>query len=135
MGIVEISDFNDLINLGRITKAVEVNSHKIVLGTLNAEEYSAAMARIPEELQGAARMERIQREVIATAIQSIDSRVLDVDTRVKILSMGQLALSNLLYTEYVEMIGDQDKILEEAKKNSSQAQKVSPSSPKVPASR
>ena len=131
MGTVELKDFNDLINLGRVTRVMNIGGHKIVLGTLNSEEYNQAVSRIPADCPEASRMERIQREIIAAAIQSIDGETLDPDAKSKILTLGQLALSNMMYSEYISMIGEQDKLLEDAKKNSSQTQKASSSSPKV----
>jgi hypothetical protein len=119
---MEINEFDDLINLGRMTRVVKLGKHEIVLGTLNSKEYAAAMSRVlaAGKAEGD-KMESTQREVVIAAIRNIDGKELSYQDKYAIVSSGQLALSNLLYIEYVSIVEEQSRILEDAKKNSSPA--------------
>jgi hypothetical protein len=118
---MDLKDFDDLINLGRVTRTVKLMSRNIVLGTLNSGEYADAMSRVPQN--GTAldsdRLEGMQREIVAAAIRTIDGKELSQEDKISLVSRGQLALSNLLYTEYISMVDEQGRIIEDAKKNSS----------------
>lgn len=117
---MELKEFDDLINLGRVTKAVKLLSHEIILGTLNSKEYALAMSRVSASGQtDGDRLESTQREVVIAAIRTIDGKELSYQDKHNIVSAGQLALSNLLYIEYISLVGEQSKVIDDAKKNSS----------------
>lgn len=115
---MEIANFDDLINFGKVIRKLTVAGHEIVLTTLNSGAYNEAAGRIPEDLLSSVRMERIQREMVAAAISTIDGKPMDHESKVKILTMGQLGLSNYLYEQYIQMIEEQGAALADAKKNS-----------------
>lgn len=117
---MELKEFDDLINLGRVTRAVKLLSHEIILGTLNSKEYALAMSRVSASGQtDGDRLESTQREVVIAAIRTIDGKELSYQDKHNIVSAGQLALSNLLYIEYISLVGEQSKVIDDAKKNSS----------------
>jgi hypothetical protein len=119
---MEINEFDDLINLGRMTRSVKLAKHEIVLGTLNSKEYASAMSRVLAAGRAEGdKMESTQREVVIAAIRNIDGKELSYQDKYAIVSSGQLALSNLLYIEYISLVEEQSKILDDAKKNSSPA--------------
>ena len=119
---MDLKEFDDLINLGRVTRPVKVASHEIVLSTLNSKEYSGAMSRVGVAPSGAAdsdKFELLQREVVVAAIKTVDGKELSYQDKTALVLAGQLALSNMLYNEYVNMVEEQSKLLDDAKKNSS----------------
>jgi len=119
---MDIKEFDDLINLGRVKRSVNLGSHEIVLCTLNSKEYASAMAHISpgaSSFEGD-KLELMQREIVVAAIRTIDGKELPYQDKAAIVYAGQLALSNLLYSEYVSMVEEQNKVLEDVKKNSSQ---------------
>jgi hypothetical protein len=130
---MDLTQFDDLISFARVSRKVTVAGHEISLVTLNSGAYNEAAGRIPTDLPDQVRMERVQREMVAAAISTIDGKSLDQETKVAILTKGQLGLSNFLYDQYIDMIGEQGKTLEDAKKNSSAALSGTSASPKAPA--
>jgi hypothetical protein len=133
---MELKDFDDLINLGCVTRKITLANREITLKTLNSGEYATAMARIPQDANAleSDKLEAMQREIVAAAIWKIDGHELSQSNKAELVSQGQLALSNLLYTEYVSMVEEQNGVLKDAKKNSSRETTPSPSSREVPAS-
>lgn len=133
---MDLKEFDDLINLGRVSRTVSLGKHSIVLDTLNSGEYADAMSRVPQggSVLDSDKLEAMQREIVSAAIRTIDGKELSSEDKTSIVSKGQLALSNLLYSEYVSMIEEQGKILEDAKKNSSRETAPLTSSQAVPAS-
>jgi hypothetical protein len=127
---MELKEFDDLISLGRIIRSVKVLNRDIVLVTLNSSEYADAMSRVPQgsSVLDGDRLEAMQREIVAAAIRTIDGKELSKETKTALVSQGQLALSNLLYAEYISMVDEQSSIIDSAKKNSSQAAQPSKSS-------
>jgi hypothetical protein len=132
---MDLKDFDDLVNLGRVQHSVKLLNREIVLCTLNSTEYADAMTRVPQggSALDSDRLEAMQREIVAAAIRTIDGKELSQSDKITLVSKGQLALSNLLYSEYVSMIDEQGKILEDARKNSSRETQPSKSSQAVPA--
>lgn len=117
---MELKEFDDLINLGRVQRTVKVGKHEISLCTLNSVEYAEAMARTsgtggPLDSD---RLESMQREMVIASIRAIDGKELSLKDKSELISKGQLALSNMLYSEYMGMVDEQGKVLEDAKKNS-----------------
>ena len=133
---MDLKEFDDLINLGRVKHTVKLMNREIVLETLNSTDYADAMFRVPQSgsVLDSDRLEAIQREIVAAAIKSIDGKELSKEVKAALVSSGQLGLSNLLYSEYVSMIEEQGQILEDAKKNSSRETAPSTSSQVAPAS-
>jgi len=117
-----LKDFDDLLTIGQVKRTVKVGKHLIMLSTVTSEDYNKAMDGVPDDAPSSKKMEIVQRELVATAIREIDGESLSHEEKVRILSMGQLALSNLLYNEYIELVEEQGKLLEDAKKNSSPEQ-------------
>jgi len=116
--MADLKEFDDLVNLGLVKRAVKLGGHVINMTTLTSLDYNQAMSRIPTEGGESKKLEAMQREIIAAAIQDIDGKEMDHDKKVQLLGIGQLGLSNVLYGHYVEMVGEQAEILEGAKKNS-----------------
>lgn len=117
----EIKDFNDLADIGKIRKTVKIGNHEIVLHTLASDEYSRMAERLGDDSSTTAkRMESLQREILAAAIESIDGKALSHDERSKLMGVVQVGFSNMLYEEYGAMIQEQAHILDDAKKNSAQ---------------
>jgi len=131
----DLKEFDDLINLGRVKRTVKVVGHVINLATLTSLDYNKAMSRVPSEGNDSKRMEAMQREIVAMAIQDIDGKDLDQDKKLAILGLSQLGLSNLLYGQYAEMVDEQNSVIEEAKKNSLVAQAALTGSGKAPGSK
>ena len=133
---MEINEFDDLMNLGKVTRTIKLlGKFEIELVTLGSGEYSNAMSRVPDGLPDSKRMECVQREMMAEAIKSINGKSVEYEKRIKILTGGQLGLSNLLYGEYLMMVDEQTKIIEGAKKNSSEPMTTSTASQKAPPSK
>lgn len=115
---MDLKEFDDLINLGRVTRKVKLGQREIELATLNSSEYASAMSRVPSEASSADKFEVIQREIVAASIVSIDGKLMAPSDKAKLVGAAQLGLSNVLYTEYMKMVEEQNKTLEDAKKNS-----------------
>lgn len=116
---MELKGFEDLVNLGRITRTVKVLNHDVLMGTLNSKEYAAAMARVSTGNNEGDKMESLQRELVVASIRNIDGIELSYQDKSAIVAASQLAFSNLLYLEYVALLEEQAKVLDDAKKNSS----------------
>ena len=116
-----IKEFDDLINVGHLTKTVKLGEHSFVLQTLSSAEYVSLMKKIPskETTQGEG-FEALQRITLAHAIMSIDDRPLTYEEKDRLLSLLQLGVSNALYDSYTALVDEQNKLIEESKKNSSQ---------------
>ena len=119
---MEIKEFDDLLNIGQVTRVVELGGHKFRLKTLNALEYNKLMERTREheKLTQGQQFESLQRWTLVFALESIDDKALNIEEKNKILSMSQVGLSNRLYEEYVKLMEEQTALLSESKKNSSQ---------------
>lgn len=132
----ELEGFDDLINLGAVSKDITLAGHKIRLHTLNSYEYSKVTERIPDDMPtSSSRLEAMQREVLCAAIDSIDDKKLSAEAKRLLLSTGQLGLANLLYQQYAEMIDEQQVLLDDAKKNGSQTKSSQETSQKAPDSK
>jgi len=136
---MNISDFDDLINLGQVRHVFPVGKHEVIMKTLTSLEYGKAMSRVPSEgtagITDINRLEIMQREVVASALESIDGQKLSHEDKVALLGAGQLGFANLLYSEYLNMVEEQTGIIDEAKKKSSTDQTPSTESQKVLASK
>ena len=130
-----LESFDDLVNLGKVTRKVKLMDHEIALETLNSKDYSQAMALVPDNATDAKKFETIQREMISAAIKSIDGKIVSAEIKQKLMSNSQLGLSNILYGLYLAMVEEQGKLLDGAKKNSSPAQMPSMASQKAPDSK
>ena len=122
---MELKEFDDLINIGRVTRKVKLGSHEILLSTVSSGDFATAMSKVTgNSLMDSDRLESMQREIVAVAIRSIDGKELSYEDKAKLVAAGQLAFSNFIYTEYLSMVEEQNKILDDAKKNSSLAAKA-----------
>jgi len=119
---MEIKEFDDLINLGQIKRTVVLSGRKIDMHTLSSGEYAQMSHHVKSDpgTTQEQKFESLQRWTLAYSMDAIDSKPMSLDDKEKLLSLGQLALSNLLYTEYLGMVDEQDKLIQDAKKNSSQ---------------
>lgn len=115
---MDLKDFNDLADVGRVKRTITVGSHEIVMHTLNSNEYGALAARIGDEGGVTKRLELLQREVLVHSIETVDGKQLTVDDKASLVGMMQIGLSNMLYEEYGKMVEEQNKLLEDSKKNS-----------------
>jgi hypothetical protein len=117
---MDLKDFNDLADVGRITRTIRVGNHDIVMHTLNSNEYSAMAGNLKDDdaIGMTKRLEALQREIVAHAIESIDGKKLSAEDSVALVGMMQIGLSNMLYEEYGKMVEEQNKVLEDSKKNS-----------------
>ena len=129
----ELKEFEDLVSLGAIARTVTVGGYEIRLKTLSSFEYSKMTERIREDFPThSKRLEAMQREIIAAAIDTINGKKLSLEAKQTILSTSQLGLANMLYVEYSSMVEEQSKVLETAKKDSSRTKTPSIASERVP---
>ena len=124
---MDLKEFNDLIDLGRVTRTVKVAGRDIRMHTLDSSEYAKMTERLGDDnISMGRRLESLQREVLASAIDSIDEKSISLEDKSKLVGQFQVGFSNLLYDEYGKMVEEQAKILEESKKNSAQTMTGSP---------
>lgn len=119
-----ISNFDDLINIGKLERKVSIGGHEFTLSTLSTAEYADMARRFPapdEKLADAERFEAVQRITLAHVCTAVDGNKLSLDDRHELMKKVQLGVSNRLYDEYMGMMSEQDKMLDDAKKNSSQS--------------
>lgn len=121
-----VKEFGDLINIGGVTKVVTMGNHKIKLRTLTYDEQTGVLEGIPADLKDSKRLDTIQKELLAAAIEDIDGKKLAKDELRYLLGNGQAAFCNSLFGEYEILLGEQAKSLEDVKKNSSIALKKTP---------
>jgi hypothetical protein len=118
---MELKAFDDLIQMGQLTKTLKLGAHEFKLKTLSSGEYVAMTKKIPEgQTTGQAeKFEALQRITLSHAIEAIDGQTLSVEEKDRLLSVLQLAVSNILYDAYMDLVTEQNKQLEDVKKNSS----------------
>jgi hypothetical protein len=116
-----LEGFDDLLALGRMTRPVNVGTHEFKLHTLNSLEYSRMTRSAGEDPKAttAERFEILQRWTLSYAVESIDDKPVTPEQVSDLLSKAQLVISNTLYDSYAEMVTEQNKLLDSAKKNSS----------------
>lgn len=115
---MELKTFDDLINLGQVRRTVDLAGHAIVMHTLAGNEYAKLSERLGE-VTDKVKFEALQRQIIASSIDSIDGHTLQHEEKVELLGKMQLGLQNMLYSVYTDMVAEQEKLLDEAKKKSS----------------
>ena len=117
-----LEGFDDLLAFGRVSQAVKIGTHEFKLHTLNSQEYGRMTHAAGEDPKAttAERFEVLQRWTLAYAIESIDGKPVTPEQANELLSGAQLAISNALYDSYASMVSEQNKLLEDAKKNSSE---------------
>ena len=128
---MELQEFDDLINLGKVTRKVKILNHEIVLETVSSGDYAQAMANVPDNMPESKRYESIQREMVGAAIRTIDGKTISQEGKQRLMTSSQLGLSNILYGEYLKMVDEQARLLDDAKKNSLEAEKTLTTSPKA----
>lgn len=116
-----VKEFGDLLTMCGVTKVVKFGTHEIVLKTLTYDEQSNIMEAMSSVADGkdTKRMDIVQKELLAASIETIDGKTLTKEQKLFILGNGQAALCNMLFNEYEALIGEQNKTLEDVKKNSS----------------
>jgi len=119
---MDIKEFDDLIHMGHLSKTVKLGAHEFVLKTLSSGEYVALTKKIPDgpAITQAERFEALQRLTLAHSIESVDGKSPTVEEKDRLLSLLQLAVSNVLYDAYMDLVAEQNRQLEDAKKNSSE---------------
>lgn len=111
-------DLKSLTQLGRVEKEVEINGFKFKLHTLNVSEQHSALVGVPDDLKDdAARMIRLQQEVLVNAIDTINGESVGKEDLRKALTELQPRILSKLFSEYSELIKEQDTVLEALKKN------------------
>ena len=118
---LELAEFEGLMGLGQVRKVVELPGWKIELHTLSSLEYNEMNGRLPADsasLPDGQRFELIQREILTSAVDKINDKAVSFETKKAIFSGAQLALCNLLYGEYSNMLDGQNAQLQIVKKNS-----------------
>ena len=118
-----LKNYNDLLDIGRITRDLTLSGHTIKLRTLSFDEQSALSDNIPPDVKDFKRLDLLQKELVAAAMESIDGDKLAREDKVSMLGNG-VALCNFLYSEYEEMLKEQVKTVEDVKKNSSPVTKA-----------
>ena len=113
----KVKNFDDLINIAAVSKTITVAGHDIKLKSLGYDEQSGMMDVIPDNIKESKKYDMLQKEILANAIVSIDGVVLTHENKVDLLSRAQTGFVNLMFAEYELLIGDQNKILEDVKKN------------------
>ena len=122
---MELNKFDDLMNLGQIKRKIKLGSHEVSLHTLGSLEYSKVLDRVgPGAIVDGKKLELLQRSILVQALDTVDGERVTEKEKEHILGGGQLGLSNLLYSEYLSMVDEQNKVLEDAKKNSSQPEET-----------
>ena len=114
-----VKEFADLLNIGSVTRDVVLAGHTVKLRTLNFDEQSRVLDGIPTDAKDIRRMDIVQKELLAAAIESIDGKKLTKEEKITLLGTGQAAFCNLIFSEYEQLLAEQSKSLEDLKKNSS----------------
>lgn len=115
---MEIKEFEDLVNLGQIRRSLKFGNHDVVMHTLAGDEYKNLSQRIGDP-DDKVKFEALQRQIVASSIESLDGKSFTHEEKLTLIGKLQLGLSNTLYTVYLEMVAEQEKLLEDAKKKSS----------------
>ena len=111
-------DLKSLTQLGRIEKEVEIQGFKFKLHTLSVSEQHNALTGIPDEIKDdAARMIKLQQEVLVQATDAINGESVGKEDLRKTYAELQPKILGKLFTEYSDLMKEQDKILAELKKN------------------
>ena len=118
----EITEFDDLVALGALSKDIKIGAHTITMKTLNYDTYSGMIAGID---QGKSAMDT-QLFVLSNSITKIDGKDVSTETKMRLLKSAQIGLVNLLTNEYEKMLSEQGEIYEDVKKNTSQASVKTP---------
>ena len=119
-----VKDFSDLLDIGHVTKSITVGKHCIKLRTLSYDEQSGLIDAIPPEVKDFKRIDLLQKEMLATAIEDIDGVKLTKEQKKALLGNGQAAFCNFIFSEYEELVKEQTENIEDVKKNSSQLTKT-----------
>ena len=111
-------DLKALTQLGRLEKEVEIGGFKIKLHTLSVAGQHNALVGIPDDLKDdAARLLKLQQEVLVQATDTINGESVDKKDLRATYAELQPKILGRLFTEYSELMKEQDKVLETLKKN------------------
>ena len=119
----KIKNFDDLKTMGCVSKSFTVGTHTIKMRSLSYEEQSILVASVPEvengekKIKEPRRFDIIQREILATAIDSIDGVVLTGEEKTSLIGESQTPFVNLLFTLYEQLLAEQNQIMDAVKKN------------------
>jgi hypothetical protein len=121
-----VKNFDDLINMGAVTKVVKLGTHEIKMRTLGFDEQSSISDNIPETSKDSKKLDILQKNIIAESIVSVDNVVLSKEEKMAMIGKMQNGVVNFLFNQFEIMVGEQSKILEDVKKNSSLSPKTTP---------
>lgn len=119
-----VNEFGDLLGIYGVIRDVKVGSHVIRMRSLTYDEQSIVLGSVPADAKN--KLDVIQKELLVAAIETIDDKKIDSEQKRFLLGNGQAALCNLLFNEYEALMGEQSKLLEDVKKNSSAGLKKTP---------
>jgi hypothetical protein len=119
---MDMKEFEDLISIGRVKRSFKIGSREITMHTLAGDEYATMSKNLGASSQEDKQFEALQRGVLASAIDTIDGKSLSLEEKMSLLGKVQFGLANMMYVEYMAMVSEQEKQLEDSKKNSSQTQ-------------
>jgi hypothetical protein len=109
-------EFDDLINMGAMSREVKIGAHTITLKTLNYNTFTDMVTGVEK---GKSAMD-MQVFVLANSISKIDGKDVSMEAKERLLKSAQMGLVNLLTSEYEKMLEEQGKLYDEVKKNTSQ---------------
>ena len=110
-----IKEFDDLINIGSLSKDIKIGKHVVTIRTLSYDEYSDMVKGVSKDTTTL----EAQTLVIARAINKIDGKDIGMELKMKLLKSLQVGLIGVLTSEYEALVEEQSNVYEEVKKNSS----------------
>jgi hypothetical protein len=116
-----MNQFEDLINMGRLSKDITIGKHVIKITTMDSETQSSVIGKVSQDLPDAQKVDIAQRAMIANSIEAIDGKLMSFEDKMALVNKFQPALINILFSEYESLLVEQNGIFEEVKKNISQA--------------
>ena len=110
-------DLKALIQLGRVEKEVNIGSFKIKIHTLTVADQQKALLSISEEIKDdSAKLLQMQKAILVYATDSINGEVVEKDKLQEVYNELQPAVLSNLFSNYLELVDAQSKILDELKK-------------------
>ena len=112
-------DIASLAKLGRVEKEIVINKElKIKVHTLSALEQQAALASVPQESSSEfARLSLLQHSVLVQATDEVNGEKISKEQASKLFRELQASLVSDIFTQHSMLTQEQDKVLEELKKN------------------
>lgn len=109
---------NSLSQLGKVEKEFEILKDVFVkLHTLPVSEQQNALMDIPETVKDeAVRFMYLQQSILSRATTSVNGEVKTLEQLRSMYSEMQYPLLTLLFTKYIELADEQNKVIEDLKK-------------------